>query len=327
MKPLFAAALMFGATAAVADSPPPPSPVCHYVKAASLPVAFGGGQIIANTKINGADVPMLVDSGAMRTQLIRGEAKKLGLSFGPTRLVSYGVSGVSDVSYTMIDDITIGPSHGKDVELLVNDDTTMSVKFGGLIGADFLFRSDIEISPAEQEIKFFVAKDCATPFLARWDGAISRVEMKAGQGADIRPRIMVEINGQPITALIDSGASHTTLDLRGAHRAGLSPDSPGVKQLTEKVSGIGTHSMTSWSVPLDTVTIGDETIRDVRVEMADLHSAMVHDGHNEQAFELSESLPSLILGADFLQAHHVLFARSQGQFYFSYLGGKVFQTP
>jgi len=53
---------------------------------------------------------------------------------------------------------------------------------------------------------------------------------------------------------------------------------------------------------------------------------MLHDTNTQAIFELSESMPTMILGADFLRAHHVLFAHSQGQFYFSYLGGKVFKT-
>jgi predicted aspartyl protease len=325
MKPLFAAALILVSAAALADSPPPP--VCHYHQAAILPVSYDGDRMLADTKVNGADVPMLIDSGAMRTHLIRDQAQKLGLHFGSTSMTSYGVGGKSSVSYTVADDVVIGPSHGKDVELLVVDDVGGARKYGGLIGADFLFRADVEISPADGQIKFFVAKDCASPFLARWDGAISRVELRGGTGEDNRPRVTVEINGKRITALIDSGADRTVLDTRGAARVGLTPDSPGVKLDPQKESGIGSHLLSSWSVPLETVTIGDETIRNVRVEMADMHSAMLHDTNTQAVFELSESQPLMILGADFLRAHHVLFARSQGQFYFSYLGGKVFQTP
>ena len=36
---------------------------------------------------------------------------------------------------------------------------------------------------------------------------------------------------------------------------------------------------------------------------------------------------AMLLGLDFLRAHRVLFANSQGQMYFSYNGGPVFRTP
>jgi hypothetical protein len=35
----------------------------------------------------------------------------------------------------------------------------------------------------------------------------------------------------------------------------------------------------------------------------------------------------MILGADFLSHHHAYFASSQGKFYFSYLGGRLFDAP
>jgi hypothetical protein len=35
----------------------------------------------------------------------------------------------------------------------------------------------------------------------------------------------------------------------------------------------------------------------------------------------------MILGADFLKAHRLLFAMSQHRLYLSYLGGDVFQAP
>ena len=38
----------------------------------------------------------------------------------------------------------------------------------------------------------------------------------------------------------------------------------------------------------------------------------------------STGLPHMLLGADFLRAHRVLVARSQGRLYFTYSGGTVF---
>jgi predicted aspartyl protease len=315
--------LLLAGTATQAESPPP---VCHYHQAAVLPVSFDNLQITTQATINGTSVRMLVDSGSESTFLTYGEAQTLGLRLGDSRLRSYGVSGESLTSVTDIDDISIGAAHGKDVELLVIDDTASPMRVGGVIGVDFLFRSDVELSPAEQKIKFFVAQDCATPFLARWEGSISRVEMRHGPGSDTRPRITVELNGQPVTALIDTGAQNTVIDLRAGRKAGLAPDSPGVEAQTSTVGGIGTHALSQWIVPLSTVTIGDETIKNVKLHMADLWGAARRDRDTQAMFEMGVTQPMMLLGADFLRSHHVLFARSQGQLYFSYLGGKVFQT-
>ena len=63
-----------------------------------------------------------------------------------------------------------------------------------------------------------------------------------------------------------------------------------------------------WSTTLRDVQIGDELIRSPHVAMADL--------------DLSGA--DLLLGLDFVRAHRLLVAHSQGRLYFSYLGGEVF---
>lgn len=316
---------MLGSVAALAESPAPP--VCRYHQAASLPVSFADRQITTSATINGTAVAMLIDSGASTTFLTLSEAKVLGLDLGESRLLSYGISGESGTAVTRVDDIAFGMAHGTGVELLVVNDTAAPMRVGGVIGADFLFRSDVELSPAEEKIKFFVAKDCDTPFLARWEGSISRVELRGGPDGDRRPRIIVDLDGHPVTAMIDTGAQQSVIDLRAGAKAGITPDSPGVVALAGAGVGIGTHAVSEWVVPLATVAIGDETIRNVKIHMADLWSAARRDRGTQAVFEMQEAQPMMLLGADFLRTHHVLFARSQGQLYFSYLGGKVFQTP
>lgn len=325
MKPLFAVALFLAPAAALAADTPPP--VCHYHQAADMPVSFLNHEITTGATIDGTSVGMLVDTGSDSTFLTRTEAKSLGLSLRDSHIRSYGVSGESTTALTTVGDIAFGAAHSKDVELLVIDDTASPMRLGGIIGADFLFRSDVELSPAEEKIKFFVAQDCATPFLARWGGSISRVEMRGGPGGDKRPRITVEINGHPITAMIDTGSEYSIIDLRAGAKADLTPDSPGVIALPGTGGGIGTHAIQQWVVPLASLSVGDETIRNVKIHMASLWSSARRDQDSQAVFEMSETQPLMLLGADFLQTHHVLFARSQGQFYFSYLGGKVFLTP
>jgi hypothetical protein len=151
--------------------------------------------------------------------------------------------------------------------------------------------------------------------------------MRSGPGDDLRPRITVELNGQKVTAMIDSGAQYSVIDLRAGRKIGVSPDSAEVTALAGTAGGIGTHAVSQWIVPVATVAIGDETIKNVKLRMADLWGAVRRDRDTEATFEMREAQPMMLLGADFLAAHHVLFARSQGRFYFSYLGGTVFGAP
>lgn len=60
--------------------------------------------------------------------------------------------------------------------------------------------------------------------------------------------------------------------------------------------------------PLETFALGDELVRNPTLRTADL-------GYRD-----------ILLGLDFLRAHRVLVSNSQGRVYFTYAGGRVFQT-
>ena len=86
------------------------------------------------------------------------------------------------------------------------------------------------------------------------------------------------INGQPASLLIDTGATMTTLSTASAERIGV-----------DYVGGAPAKAMTvnglvdAWRVSLDSVRIGDVTVRDV--------DALVVD---------NDSLPVVLLGMNFL---------------------------
>lgn len=86
------------------------------------------------------------------------------------------------------------------------------------------------------------------------------------------------INGRPIGCLVDTGASVTTLSVASAERIGLDYDH-GVPTQAVTVNGV----VEGWRVSLDSVRIGDVTVRDV--------DAIVVD---------SETLPVVLLGMSFL---------------------------
>jgi tetratricopeptide (TPR) repeat protein len=77
-----------------------------------------------------------------------------------------------------------------------------------------------------------------------------------------------------------------------------------------RIRGVGERTYQSWIVPIDTFSVGTETIQ---------HSEMlVMDGN------LGDGSADMILGVDFMLAHHMYIANSQRKLYFTYNGGRVF---
>jgi hypothetical protein len=82
------------------------------------------------------------------------------------------------------------------------------------------------------------------------------------------------------------------------------------------------------TVRFDTFTIGDETIKNTKLIVADLwkNNKLEETGTRLGSESHDLGLPRMLLGADFLHAHRVFVANSMGLMLFSYTGGPVFDT-
>lgn len=142
---------------------------------------------------------------------------------------------------------------------------------------------------------------------------------------DMRTNVTVQVNGQPVRALVDSGAPTTILDSAAARRLGADPDDPGA-QLGQS-GGIGAHTTTMSAATFDTIAIGPEIVRHARIRVGSLWQGFKDDVRTPETERFVADQPEMILGADFIRSHRLLFATSQRRLYFSYLGGEVFTAP
>ncbi len=79
-------------------------------------------------------------------------------------------------------------------------------------------------------------------------------------------------------------------------------------------------------VTFDSFTLGDETIKNAKLVVAEMwkYNKMEETGTRLGSHTHDLGEPRMLLGADFLRAHHVLVANSMGLMVFSYMGGPVF---
>jgi hypothetical protein len=95
---------------------------------------------------------------------------------------------------------------------------------------------------------------------------------------------------------------------------------------TRRHGSTGKRELSYWIATFDRVVIGNEAINRAKLAVVDMWAAARADINNWAIEDMAADAPEVVLGADFLHAHRVLFALSQRKFYFSYLGGKVFAT-
>lgn len=91
-------------------------------------------------------------------------------------------------------------------------------------------------------------------------------------------------------------------------------------------TGIGARRTAMWRVAIDEFAIGGEQVMHTRLMVADLFGAEHADRPALSRWLTMHDAPDRVLGADFLKAHHLLFAMTQRRLYFTYVGGDLFDT-
>ncbi len=301
------------------------TPDCKMVRIAELPVRLARNKLIIDGAVNGQPVGIMIDTGSNITLMMRPAALRLGLTLQEVRgHRMFGIGGETLVQATVVDEFKLGQSTRKAWRMIVAGEHDFGDDVAVILGEDFLRQVDVEFDLAHSAIRLYQPKDCDGVSLAYWaPNGSDTVELEAIY--DARPQIIVpvEINGHPLRALLDSGATASVVDMPDAARLGLTPTAPGVVA-AGKGTGFGKKSVDHWIAPLQSFLIGDEITKNPTILFGDLWKDTAHLGRGSHVQQKVRA-PSMLLGADFLRAHRVLISHSQRKVYFTYVGGPVFQ--
>lgn len=283
---------------------------CQVVRYGTLPVEMVDGRATTMVKINGSDTRFALDTGAFFNIMSNATASSLGLKLKPMpfEFRISGIGGSAEAKYTHVKEFGILGVTLDNIDFLVGG----SDAGYGLLGANLLDAFDLEIDMAHGKVSLFKVTGCDKTGLAYWsngkDFFMADLE-PADSRIDQRTFFTVMINGKKLRALLDSGAYTTLLTRNAAERIGIDLNAPDVKK-SYTASGFGAKLLKTWTVPIDAFTVGTETIH---------HSQMqVLDG------SIGNSNTDMLLGLDYLLAHHMFIANSQRKAYFTYNGGRVF---
>ena len=283
---------------------------CQLLKYGTLPVEMFGGRATTMVKINGKETRFALDTGAVFNFMSRANALSLGLDLraAPFGMRMGGVGGATDVEFAEVREFGILDTTLKKIGFIVGG-TDMGY---GLLGANLLDAADLEVDLAHGKLTLFKPEHCNKLALAYWTkgGGYNVADiLPAESRADRRTFLKVTINGKQVRALLDSGAFATVLSRGAAERIGIHLDAPGVKAGMRSI-GVGTKAVRTWTVRIDSFSVGTETIQHSQMQVID---GGMGDGRTD-----------MLLGVDFLLAHHMFIANSQRKVYFTYNGGRVF---
>lgn len=305
LRPLAIVALLFAAAgpAHAADA----EKKCQLDLIATLPMSLSGPGLdpTIDGSINGKPTRVLANLGSFHTHVEMSVIERMGIPTMNTYDKLYDAGGPSRVYDARLKELRVGPvaSSGNFPVLDLPDSG-----YGISVGTDLLLRRDLEISVAQKYLKFFRPIDCGNNHLAYWDADAIAMPFRINDEGDIRPLFKVKLNGLEMEAMFSTTSGRSYVNSRIAKAVGLKPNANGVIS-DGKATTLAQTSLDFYEVPVDTLEIGDEKVRNIKIGMMDL-------GPNAPS--------DLVLGVDFLRTHRVLISMSQRMIYFSYLGGNIF---
>lgn len=317
------AALVFASAGNIASAA---ASTCKLVKIEDWPVRLQRNHVIVDGAINGQKIGVMIDTGASRTLIFRAAAVRLGVPLsGATNDRMFGIGGPTKVDVALIDEFRVGQATQKELRILVAGEHDPGDDVGVLLGEDFFQHFDVEFDLAHNAVRLFQPQGCERVSLAYWERAgASEVALETIDVNQPQVVLTVHINGEPIRALLDSGAGLSMLDKSDADRLGVTPETSGVV-VGRRGTGMGANAIDVWIGPFRSLTIGDETIRDPQIRFSDTHKDATYRATGSNLAHKIQVPYSMLLGFDFLRSHRVLIAHSQRKIYFTYGGGPVFQ--
>jgi predicted aspartyl protease len=295
---------------------------CQINQVAEIPVTFtAANQVLAHGQVNGQPVGMLIDTGSSQSVVWRPAAGQLGLqlSTGPHNVHMYGIGGESLLEEANIKELRFGNFIVKDLRIPAAGEHNSD--FAVLLGDDFWSISSIEFDLRHHVVRMLDPKGCKPAELPYWAKTYSMADLIASPHETREVQVDVQLNGRTVRAKIDSGAARSVVSDAFADTAGVTFES-GI----ERTTGIGSGSLDVRVATFQSFTIGDESIKNVKLRVAPLGKNMKTERVGSRLPVAAIKSPEMLLGADFLQAHRVLIDNSTRKLVFTYEGGPIFQT-
>ena len=303
---------------------------CQFGKVGEFKIVLNGTQPLIPSEINGQKVFLMIDTGASGNTLLRSQAAKLGVKgIEVDGVEMLGVGGRSRVNSTIVKEVKLGDLTLPNFGFLISGESASLGRTAdgkdvvGVIGAAAFSRFDMELDFADGFVRFFKATDCKNDVLAYWGGSFSVSPIKPVSSENPHFNVQIALNGHRMDAILDTGAAESVVTTDAALRAGLPTNNPKVRPIGSS-GGFGKERVRTWLGTFDSFGIGDETIKNAKLQIADLFGADAEVETGSRVASRPENTPSMLLGADFFRSHRVMIANSQGKVYFSYKGGPVF---
>jgi predicted aspartyl protease len=273
---------------------------CQVTTFLTLPVTVVRSKPLAPAKLNGADVTVILDTGAFFSGMTAEGASKLGLPLKP--VPSNWHIGAGDWHVGTVASLSLGPATFRNADFLVGG-RIAQVGAAARIGANSLTASTVEFDFGQGVMRFVKLEGCAGDQAAYWakGAGVSTVALETATPMRPQPRGQIRVNDVPVQVMFDTGSPTTSISRAAAARAHIDLGAPDVRAAPAISRAVGGDLVPALTARAGSLRIGNEEMKDRTVEVADLGVAD-HDG---------------LVGMDFFMTHRVLIDREHARLYFT----------
>jgi predicted aspartyl protease len=273
-----------------------------------------------------ADTPrsMLVDTGGFFTELTQAAADELKLSTRHTGLVVIGVSGdTTDVAARAA--FTLGSLHAASMDFMIMPSVHRLAPdisdAAGILAPNLLRSYDVEFDFAGRKFNLLSQDHCEGKVLYWPAESVAVVPMVVSAQGHIL--VTVELDGHRLTALLDTGAASTVLNLETARN--VFSLEPGTRDTPARGRLLGSRETTTYIHRFASLSFEGVAVTNLTIDLVpDLMRNKMFSGNSvEHGTRLSDpnreaGLGEMILGMDVL--HHL-------HLYIAYKEKKLYLTP
>jgi predicted aspartyl protease len=272
---------------------------CRKESVASVPVRVSGGGFLVPARINGIDSELLLDTGASNSLLNEAAISRLGLQEDslPGVLVT-GVGGATVSRRARVEQLELGGYTWDSLDLTIvrfAHHFADALPVAGILGARQMREFDVELDVPRGRMTLWRVTRCDGD-LTGW--AEQHYVVPLTRHRDDQMIAEVVLDGHPLAALIDWGATGTTVAGWFAASIGVTPDALAADRAVQMV-GLDHNEMHASRHRFDTIQIGNEILRGRTLNVADVHL------HTD----------AMVLGADFARTRRVWLSYATEQMF------------
>ncbi|MDE2183109.1 MAG: aspartyl protease family protein [Alphaproteobacteria bacterium] len=277
--------------------------VCRYLLA-SLPLSFDNGmRPTIPAKVNGTDVSLLVDTGAIDSELAWNTVQRLKMPktmLDPEARV-FNVAGGAVIYRTTADTFSIGAMSATNWPFLVAPEHDPGIGNGevdGILGPDVMVKYDVEFDFAAGKFNIFTHDECTGRVVYWTQQSFAAIPLRMDGYHIYAP---ATLDGYSVDVMIDSGASVSNTTSSSADEMGLA-----AAQMT-RINGGKDPKNAVYTYPFHSLDLGGLVVTDPQVIIIPERNGALHN--------MQEPKPVIVLGDTVLRRLHIYIAYRQKVLY------------